>query len=40
VSVDLAMEELEAARPLRPTVRDTRKDMVDALQRSLKALQK
>jgi predicted amidohydrolase len=40
VTVDLAMEEIEAARPLRPTVRDTRKDMVDVLQRSLKSLQK
>lgn len=40
VSVDLAMEEIEAARPLRPTTRDTRKDMVDALQESWKALQR
>ena len=40
VSVDLSMEEVEAARPLRPTVRDTRREMVDALQESLKSLQK
>lgn len=39
IEVDLSMDEVEAARPLRPTVRDTRKDMVDALQDSLKSLQ-
>ena len=40
ITVDLALEEVEAARPLRPTVRDTRKEMIDALQKSFKALQK
>lgn len=38
VDVELALEEIEAARPLRPTLRDTRKEMVDALQKSLRAL--
>ncbi len=40
VSVDITVKEIEAARPLRPTIRDTRKEMVDALQKSLKSLQK
>lgn len=40
LTLDLAMEEIEAARPLRPTLRDTRIEMVSALQRSLKMLQK
>lgn len=40
VTADLAMEELEAARPLRPTLRDTRKEMLEALGRGFEALQR
>lgn len=40
LTVDLDLAELEAARPLRPTARDTRKEMVDALPEAFKALQK
>lgn len=38
VETEVRTEELEAARPLRPTLRDTRKEMVDALQKSLRSL--
>lgn len=40
VTVDLAMEEIEAARPLRPTIRDTRVEMAQALLDSIQSLHK
>jgi 5-aminopentanamidase len=40
VTVDLSMDEVEAARPLRPTVRDTRREMVDALAQGFNTLQR
>lgn len=40
VAVDIDPGEIEAARPLRPTVRDTREDMVGALAEALKRMQR
>lgn len=39
-SVAIDLQEVEAARPLRPTIRDTRRDMVDQLTKALRRLQR
>lgn len=38
VTCDIDRAEIEAARPLRPTLRDTQKEMVEALLKSVKSL--
>lgn len=39
-TVAIDPQEIEAARPLRPTIRDTRRDMVDQLTKALRRLQR
>ncbi|MBI2078447.1 MAG: carbon-nitrogen hydrolase family protein [Euryarchaeota archaeon] len=40
VEVDVDTQEIRAARPLRPTIRDTRRPMVDALAKALDRLER